>query len=239
MRVLLEVLLAGTLGITPVATPHADAREHRHGPRSITFQGDCIDTPGHMTVRQVRRDGDRVVLRMRATGMQHRSWYGQATVLYGSLSSSGGQMEQFDVRTPRGRAGHASVFGVPDGFASAGVMLMDIDTDGQPACQVNGGYTRKAAGVGMYHAQLSAGVRQERVQVSYSSYTCRGDTTWRAVVVATWRDRTVTSSLGSDECLNGVVSLTGSLPGRRVPRALSIVARDDDGHDWRASYAVG
>lgn len=233
MRTLLGTLLAAlvvaTLGITLLAVAPAGAS---------TYRGDCIETPGHLKVRQVR-DGDRLGVTLRATGMPHRRWSGSAHVLYGGMQSSGGQQDQFGVSTPRGRARHTSVLDVPNGFSSSGVMLTAATGQTRPSCSIDAAFARRSASVSMYHARFQATAYRGRVHLEYAGYTCQGDSTWRAEVVVRWRDHTITSGLGRDECLNGVVTLTRALPGKRLPRSVSLVARGDDGHVWRASYALG
>jgi hypothetical protein len=238
MRTLASVLLAGCLGLGLLGPAAVGAEERRHGARRIAYAGDCIDTPGHMAVRQVRR-GDRLVQRMRVRGMQHRRWRGQASVLYGGMQSSGGQAAPFKVRTPHGRARHAAVLDVPDGFSTAGVTLWGLGTEDQPMCDLSISRTKTLASVGMYSAYLTTSMWHGSLHVEYTNYVCDEGATWRGRVVATWPDGTVREADWTDECFYGSVNTLFTLPGERLPRAVSFEAHDDAGHVWRMSYAVG
>lgn len=238
MRTLVSLLLAGCLGLVLVGPARAGADEVTAGFNRITFDADCTAVPGHMQLREVRTDRDHMRVQVQATGLPitGRRWYGDVYMQPGEY----GLAQTFTRRAADGEARHTSTWDVPIASTPVRASLMDMEGEGQPECDLYVSHTKTSAAVESGSAHLMAAAWEGDLQIDFSNYQCDPGTAWKARIVATWRDHRVRKALHPEKCRrDGFVGMRRSLAGERLPRALSLVARDDAGHVWRASYRIG
>ena len=232
MRPTVSLVLAGCLVLTLAGPARAGHDRSFRGFERITFGSDCTGTAGHLRVRAERARGDRTRITMVASDLADPARSGARSMTRDDTVV----VRRFRVRAHDGRARHTATLDVP--FGRNPVAAAVRDRGGDVWCRTGVTYAPESIEVRGADRTLKVQLGSD-LFVWYTDTACDAGTAWRGRMVATWPDLTVRRPLLRDDCGDQVIGMLVDLRQETMPRSVALLARDDTGDVWRASYALG